>query len=593
LKLLRETKIRFIRFITSKLGAGISVISVAFVFTNIVNFLKNINSQFPDKQRFYRVLIISIIAFLFLITALIILKLTIERIRKVAGSKIRFKLTFLFIFVAFIPSIVLSISSSFLINEAMSRTVPGNVIKPLEKSLSYYRESLAGELLKTTSELLLKPLLRNNPALYTKLFDKLDYAMVFMHNKNNLQIIFENNQVNLDKDKKKFFQEYFESDEFEEPVIHKLSSSKWIIFIIKTVDKKTKTFLLTGNVLTKKQIQVAEGINAILEKYKSLKIISTALTRDFQIFILLISLPVILIAVIIGFYLASEITKPINSLVGGTKTIANGVYGYQIKDKASDELGELIHAFNIMSKDLQENKNRLFEAEKLAAWREVAKKLAHEVKNPLTPIKLASERLLRNYSTKSKEEFEKILESCSTTIATEVDRLKDLVNEFSEFARFPASNFNSENIVELIKSFMTIYREANKNTSFRLINGLTPDESVVKVDKNQMRQVIINLIENALDAQGNNINISLSCVFKSGKKYVRLDVKDNGVGVPDDIAENIFMPHFTSKKKGNGLGLSIVKNIIEEHKGIIYFESIENVGTTFTVELPLNWRIDV
>ena len=439
MKISKEVKVKFIRLVTNKLVAGITILSAAFLFVNVLNFLKNIGSQFPDKPRFFRVLIVSIIVYLFLITSLIILKLTIERIRKVAGSKIRFKLTFLFIFVAFIPSIVLSISSSFLINEAMSRSIPGNVVKPLENSLSYYRESLASGLLKTTSRLLSMPLIKTNPKIYLSLFEKLDYSLIFIQSKNSIQIIFENNSSDLSAAKKKFFQEYFESDEFDEPVIHKLDNKRWIIFIIKLIDKKTKTFLLSGKILNKKQIQVAEGINGILEKYKSLKITSTALTRDFQVFILLITLPVILIAVIIGFYLASEITKPINSLVRGTKTIASGVYGYQIKEKAYDELGELIHAFNIMSKDLQENKNRLFEAEKLAAWREVAKKLAHEVKNPLTPIKLASERLLRNYSTKTAEEFEKILKSCSTTIVTEVDRLRDLVNEFSEFARFPVS----------------------------------------------------------------------------------------------------------------------------------------------------------
>ena len=154
-------------------------------------------------------------------------------------------------------------------------------------------------------------------------------------------------------------------------------------------------------------------------------------------------------------------------------------------------------------------------------------------------------------------------------------------------------NFSSENILELIKSFITIYQEANKGVTFTLINELRPDEAILKIDKNQIRQVIINLIENALEAKSSEIILALSKVYKSGKKYVKLDIKDNGGGIPEKIISHIFTPHFTSKQKGNGLGLSIVKNIIEEHKGIIYFNSVEKIGTTFTVELPFSWRINV
>lgn len=592
----KSFKISIVRFFTRKLTIGIITLSLGFFFYTARNFLKHYFTPNQNIQLLFKNLIFSFLVYLILITLLLILKLIIERMRNVSGSKLRLRLTLLFIFVAFIPAIALTVSSNYLINEALNRINPGEeIIKPLESSLAYYRESLSSDINKETQTILKysqnAPLTETLKYLSQRRFNDLDLCVVFQKSAQKINTLFQYNKIPKTSQKSRFYLEYFDDAEFEEPIIHKANDRAWIIFIIKYINKQQKVYLLTGMLLDKKKIAVAEGINAILEKYKSLKIISVSLIRDFQVFILLISIPVILLAVIIGFYLASEFTKPLNSLVEATKKISQGIYGYNIPAKATDELGQLIDAFNTMSHELYMNKNRLFEAEKLAAWREVAKKLAHEVKNPLTPIKLASERLIRAYS-KTPEEFEKILISCSTTIVKEVDRLKDLVNEFSQFARFPLTNTRDENIIAVIDELLSIYVEANPGIQFQFIKNVTEEEQVIKIDTNQIKQVIINLIENAVECGARLISITAETVEKETRKFIRLSIKDNGGGIPKKYHSHIFEPHFTSKKRGSGLGLSIVKNIIEEHRGIIYFQTEENTGTTFIIELPYFWRVN-
>lgn len=590
-----------IRFITKKVFVASLLLTLSFVAFNVHNYLTNLNISDPNKQKFFRAFIFSVLIYLFLLTSLLLLKLIVERIRNIPGSKLRFKLTIIIALVSFIPALLLTISSSFLINEAMNRAAPKmNIIKPLEKSLNFYRENIHAEFKK----LFQKPLniLKNTPKFNLSIRFKtinlngLDFAQVFQMKNNNMQIFGTYNKAKLNTEQINFYQEYFSQEEFTESYIHKIDDKRWIIFIIKLLDKRENIYFVIGKILGKKKLAVAEGINAILERYKSLKIISYSLQTDFQLFILLISLPVILLAIILGFSFARTITKPLDNLVAGTKKIARGVYGYQIDERASDELGMLIEAFNSMSNDLYMNKNKLFEAEKMAAWSEVAKKLAHEVKNPLTPIKLAAERLLRSYR-KNPDKFEGVLTSCSNTISSEVDRLKDLVNEFSKFARFPLTKLREENIVGLTEEIVSIYKDSSPNISFNFKNHLGQKEYYVKIDKNQIKQVTINLIENAIEAVKEEIaepeiSINITLITKTDGRYFQLSIKDNGKGIPKKYQENIFDPYFSTKKRGSGLGLSIVKNIIEEHKGIIYFITKDNEGTTFFIEIPVSWRVN-
>ncbi len=592
---MKKFKTSVIKLFTHKLIVAISFSTIIFILYSIYNISENLTSD-PNKQKFFSNFVLSTIIYLTVITLLLIAKLVIERVKQVSGSKLRFKLTLLFIFISLFPAIILSTSSNYLINEAMKRTNPGTgLIKPLEKSLRYYRNTLSINIsnqikanLKKSAKIPFR-YFKANPKIFT--LNETDIGIIFKANKNNVQIIKKVNNANLEKKETNFFTEYFDGNELEQPIIHMISKTKWIIFTIKKLYTRENVFILLGEVLGKNKIAVAEGIKAILDKYNRIQLISGSLIRDFNFFILLITLPVVLIAVILGFYLASAFTKPLNSLIDGTKKISQGIYGYTIEAKGGDELAQLITAFNLMSNELFANRNRLFEAEKLSAWREVAKKLAHEVKNPLTPIKLASERMQRSYY-KDKDKFENVLKMCSTTISDEVDRLKNLVNEFSNFARFPQTNFSLENIEELIKNFLELYKEANVKITINFKSTLKKHEKQIRLDKNQLKQVIINLIDNAIEGEATIINVKTAEISKNNKRYLQISFSDNGSGIPDKYHDSLFEPHFTSKKRGTGLGLSIVKNIIYEHKGILYFKTEINQGTTFFIEIPYKWRED-
>ena len=226
----------------------------------------------------------------------------------------------------------------------------------------------------------------------------------------------------------------------------------------------------------------------------------------------------------------------------------------------------------------------LLKTQRMFAWKEVAKRIAHEIKNPLTPIKLSAQRLRKKYIERFKEDGE-VFDECTTTIIKQVDELKTLVNEFSSFARMPASNPSPNDLNEIVNEVVALYRAAQKKITFE--TSLDSRLPVLDVDRDQMKRVLINLIDNASAAIEDEGTVRVETLYVEELQHARLDVVDNGAGIPADAKQRLFEPYFSTKKSGTGLGLAIVNNIVSDHSGYIRVKDNVPRGTRFTIELPV------
>jgi two-component system nitrogen regulation sensor histidine kinase NtrY len=225
----------------------------------------------------------------------------------------------------------------------------------------------------------------------------------------------------------------------------------------------------------------------------------------------------------------------------------------------------------------------LIRAQKAAAWREVARRLAHEIKNPLTPIQLCAERLRRHFAG-APDATRALVDECTTTIVGEVESLKGLVDEFSQFARMPAPRAVPTDLHALLDDTLSLYR--GLFTDVRLQWVLAPDVPEISVDPEQLRRVVINLVDNAIEATDRAGTIELSTHHDPASRIVRIVVADDGPGIPAAERDKLFLPYYSTKHRGSGLGLAIVRRIVAEHGGSIEVRDNTPRGTRFEIELP-------
>ncbi|HFQ88657.1 MAG TPA: HAMP domain-containing protein [Desulfobulbus sp.] len=232
-----------------------------------------------------------------------------------------------------------------------------------------------------------------------------------------------------------------------------------------------------------------------------------------------------------------------------------------------------------------DNLTKLEKAQRLAAWQEVARRIAHEIKNPLTPIQLSAQRLRKRYLDRITEDRE-VFDQCTRTVVKQVDEIKRLVSEFSDFARMPRVKKKPGNLAEMARDTLVLYKEGHKHITFTL--DADPDIPVFSFDPVQIKRVLINLLDNAVGVmpEGGEITITLSCNRK--ENTARMTVADTGPGITEQVKLRLFEPYFSTRKSGTGLGLAITHTIVTEHNGTIRVLDNKPTGTVFTVELPLD-----
>ena len=296
-------------------------------------------------------------------------------------------------------------------------------------------------------------------------------------------------------------------------------------------------------------------------------------------------LPTLLMTVIIAISFTRRITHPIVELTEATRRVAEGDFAIQILSRRNDELGLLIRSFNAMVQDLEKSRAALVKSEKISIWQNMAQQLAHEIKNPLTPIKLSAERVLRRWRNEP-EKINEILESSMMAIIQETEGLSTLLNEFRTLSKpmEPSQTWTDlrESAEELINAYSASYPQVQFDIN-HVEKGIT-----VKVEKHRVAQILTNLIINAIDAMNGtgSIEIRTDLVKKRDVLYCRISVKDSGKGIGKQDSHLLFTPYYTTKESGTGLGLPIVERIVNDHGGAIWFDSAEGMGTTFYIDLP-------
>ncbi len=289
------------------------------------------------------------------------------------------------------------------------------------------------------------------------------------------------------------------------------------------------------------------------------------------------------VAVILTFAISNRLVKPLNVIQQRLGKIKLGRSNELIEWEAKDEIGSLVNEYNKMVAQLTESAEALAQSERETAWREMAKQVAHEIKNPLTPMKLSMQHLHRAYKEKN-ENFDEIFNRVSGTLIEQIDSLSRIATEFSNFAKMPRGNYDKVDLVKTLKSNIDLYSETS-NINF-IFNNEVGAEAIVFGDREQLLRVFTNLIKNAIQSIPENIEGSVAIYLKQKDNNYHITVADNGKGIPEDVKPKIFTPNFTTKSGGTGLGLAMVKSIIENMNGKIWFESEQGNGTSFFITIP-------
>jgi two-component system nitrogen regulation sensor histidine kinase NtrY len=307
--------------------------------------------------------------------------------------------------------------------------------------------------------------------------------------------------------------------------------------------------------------------------------LASSLLSMINVFSLLIA-----ISMIVTFIIASRLTEPLTILQEKLGQIRIGRNNEIIEYKKNDEIGSLVSEYNRMIVELEKSAELLARSEREIAWREMAKQVAHEVKNPLTPMKLSVQYLLKAWDDKQPD-FDQRLRRFRDAMIQQIETLSNIASEFSYFAKMPVGIRQETDIADLLASCIHFYEENEGDVKIEFQNLLQTDKAMVLLDKDQALRVFNNIIRNAIQSiPSDRIGEIYIELKETDSKYI-ISVQDNGVGIPDEIREKIFSPNFTTKNSGMGLGLAMTKTILENMDGSIYFDTKHNEGTTFYIEL--------
>ena len=296
----------------------------------------------------------------------------------------------------------------------------------------------------------------------------------------------------------------------------------------------------------------------------------------------------ILIGVLLGWWTTERVTRPVTQLARGARAVASGDWSARVEVISKDEIGELAAAFNRMTEQLAEQRDRAIQAERVAAWRELARRLAHELKNPLFPLQITIENL-RKARKRSESEFEEVFQESTGTLLAEVGNLKTIIGRFSDFAKMPPPNFEVVDLNEIVQNVMRLHDAQLKAEGSSKIDAQLDLAEVglrIQADGEQLRRAIGNLVLNAIDAMPRGGVLRIASSREDG--HVRLSVSDTGMGLTEEECARLFTPYYTTKQHGTGLGLAIVQSVVSDHGGKISVLSSPGNGATFIIELPVS-----
>jgi len=293
---------------------------------------------------------------------------------------------------------------------------------------------------------------------------------------------------------------------------------------------------------------------------------------------------VFIVFVVLSYFASRILTEPLQMITQKIRKTTLSDYNEPLEWNSEDEIGLLVDEYNSMLKKLETSKKALAQNEKETAWREMAKQVAHEIKNPLTPMKLTLQ-MMQVKLQRQEQEVQDTFERSFDVLLTQVDTLSDIATSFSAFAKMPIPETERFEISSVLKETIDLYRN---NRDVDLLVNITKGSFFVLGDKKLMGRIFTNLVLNAIQAghheRRTQIEINLS---KSSQDFILIEIKDNGQGIDEEIKEKIFVPNFTTKLEGSGIGLAVAKRGVEHAGGRIWFETELEIGTSFFIEIPL------
>lgn len=354
-------------------------------------------------------------------------------------------------------------------------------------------------------------------------------------------------------------------------------------------DDRGLQMALWGNVLLYHRLDAifVENANRVLsglQIFSGLRLTQKSLSRSFFYPFVVVYTLMLIISLGIALFIAERMSLPLRRLADATHVVARGDWSHRVDIDAAGETGQLVASFNAMVSRLAEQREQLIESERIATWREIARYLAHEIKNPLLPIRLTAEELRDQYPG-GDAKYEALLSESTRIIADEVEHLTQLVKEFSSFARMPELRPQRGSITRLMEDIAQLYPQLDVQIE---LDGEVP---VFEFDPDQMRRVFVNLMDNVttvVDGGGGQPQVRV--VARQEGDRVVVELSDNGPGMTAETQRRIFDPYFTTRKEGTGLGLAMVKSIVLLHGGSIRVSSEPGRGATFRIELPLVFK---
>ena len=299
-----------------------------------------------------------------------------------------------------------------------------------------------------------------------------------------------------------------------------------------------------------------------------------------------VALAALFIGLLVSWWVSRRITRPVEELANGAREVASGRWDTKIDVKGSDEIGQLAGAFNEMTGTLASQKEKLVQTERVAAWRELARRLAHELRNPLFPLQITVENLQRARQL-GPQQFQEVFSEATATLKAELANLNTIVGRFSDFSKMPTPHFSKVNVNETLREAVRLFEPqftAVGKPHITTESFLSDAKPEIDADADLLHKAFQNLVLNAMDAMPAGGTLSLRSI--DAGDTVRLEISDTGKGLTPEECSRLFTPYYTTKQLGTGLGLAIVQSVVSDHHGTISVSSEEGHGTTFRIELP-------
>ena len=577
---------------------GVSFLCVLLGVFTFITFI-NQNFIFLNEDNLQYLLIVDVTL---LVVFLILLvretsKLFSQYTSKKTGSKTSMNYVVQFSLFAFIPSLVIAIFSLILFNVGLQKYFDQRITSAVNNSYqvakNYIEESKKS--VETDIYLISLDLNRYSEVFFSnpKRFSNIVRAQKNLRKVDELYLIDSSGTILLSDTSNPEDQFIIPSEEIFDKTLEgnlvsvdrsKENKTAYIVKLSNFID----TYLYIYKNIQPQLLQYLDETEEAVNFYYTVENNRTGIKITFAIIYIIVVSLLLFLTIVLAITFAGRLTKPIINLISASQSISKGKLDSRVPEiEADEEIKTLNKNFNKMIDRLKKQQEKLLDAERYSAWETVARKLAHEIKNPLTPIQLSIDGLREKYANKLKDENDNFVNYLQT-INRQIKDIEKLVNEFSDFARMPAPILKKINILDVADRAVQFYKMSDKNLNLKLKNDSKENYSI-KGDDEQLYRVFLNLIKNSIEAihekkqKDKNLQGKISVEIVKNNEYIVIKMLDNGSGFND--IKNITKPYYTTKKDGTGLGLPIVSKIINEHNGDINFLKNPN-GAQIEISLP-------